>query len=40
MNAMFGKVLQKFLTGFIITELDRKRSGIRRWCPGTKRVSG
>ena len=42
MNASSRKVLQKVLSGFIITEPNRKRSGVkgRRRCPRMKRVLG
>ena len=40
MNATSGKVLQEVLMSLLITELDRKRSRIRRWCLGTKSVLG
>ena len=38
MNTMFGEVLREVLTDLLITEPNMKRSGIRRRCPGTKRV--
>ena len=40
MNALSGKVLQKVLTGFIITEPDMRCSEIKKRCLGTKRVPG
>ena len=41
MNAMSREVLRKCLKGIIITELDMRRWGIRRWrSTGTKRVPG
>ena len=38
MNTMFGTVLREVLTGLLITKPNMKRSGIRRRCPGTKKV--
>ena len=38
MNTMVGEVLREVLMGLLITELDVKRSRIRRRCPRMKRV--
>ena len=38
MNATFGKVLRKVLTGLFIMEPNMKRSRIRGRCPKMKRV--
>ena len=40
MNASLRKVLQEFLTGFLIIELNTRRARIRSRCLGTKRVPG
>ena len=42
MNALSRKVLQKVLTGLLITEPNVRRSGVRgrSRCPRTKRVLG
>ena len=38
MNTTFGEVLQEVLTGFLIMELNVKRSRIKGRCPRMKKV--